>query len=111
MNVTIKAVVTKPDGSLFYREEHEWNGVDLDMAAWFTKKGDHLSKFAKDNVNKNEDGANLTCVLTGSIGIVPMPTLTFTGVSYHELVKFEREFHRMSDELIKIGEGKAQHKK
>lgn len=115
--LAIKAVVWNPDGSLFYRQEHEWTNIDDKMLTWFGDKLAHLAKFAKDHHGKKEDDANLTAVLSGAIDgkAEAIPATTFTGVSYHALSKFEREFHNIGDELIKVGEEKvktkAKHKK
>ncbi len=111
MNLALKAVVTNSDGTLFYREEHEWTNLSADTLNFFKSKLAHLESFAKDNHGKHEDGANLTANLTATLDGNQIAAHSFTGVSYKALSKFEREAHKIGDELIKLGEEKAKHKK
>ena len=106
-----KAVVTKADGSLFYREEHEWPNLDDAMLKWFTDAMDHLNAFAVKVHGKKEDSANLTVELTATVdGGTPM-VQSFTGVTYHALTKFEREAHKFMGQLVDLGDAQAKHKK
>lgn len=109
-SLAIKAVVRNPDGSLFYREEHEWSNIDDQMMEWFTSKLQHLEGKARDWAGKGEDDANLSAVLSAMVGGVPAPDVVLTGISYAALVRFERLFHNIGDELIRIGEDRAKGK-
>lgn len=109
-DVALKAVVSNPDGSLFYREEHEWTGVDDNMLLWFNTKLQHMEKVANQLHGKNEDSANLSAVLTQIVDGVAQ-SLTFTGVSYHALMKFEHEAHKVNAELLSLGDVAAATKK
>ena len=108
-SLKISAVVNRPDGSLFYREEHEWTRVDDQMLAWFLGKLQHLQDHAQKLAGKKEDDADMTAVLTmvvdGQQQDVPI-----TGISYHALTKFEREFHKIGGELLDIGDQRAKGK-
>lgn len=110
-NLEISAVVRKSDGSMFYREEHEWDNMEHSELAWFIEKLKHLENHAKSLAGKNEDAANLSVALNISVDNKSLPTVHITGVSYHALSKFERDFLVIADEVIKLGEEKLKHKK
>lgn len=107
--LVIKAVVANPDGSLFYREEHEWSNVDDDMLNWFNSKLQHLTGRAQSLAGKGEDSANLSTVLTMIVDGVTTE-VPIAGISYHALTKFEREFHKIGGELLDIGDNRAKSK-
>lgn len=107
--LSIKAVVNNPDGSLFYREEHEWTNLDDKMLTWFQGKLGHLQSRAQQLAGKGEDGANLSAVLTHVIDGTPTD-VPVSGISYHALMKFEREFHKIGAELLDIGDDNSKGK-
>lgn len=109
-NLIIKAVVTKADGSLFYREEHEWTNVDDQVLGWFNGKLAHLTDHAHKLAGKGEDSANLSALLTVIVDAVPQ-TVSVGGISYKALTKFEREFHKIGGELLDLGDERAKQKK
>ncbi len=110
-DLAIKAVVTNPDGSLFYREEHEWTNLDPQMMTWFADKMVKLETQAKESAGKKEDGANLSAILSSTVDGRAQQSVILAGVSYHALTKFQRAAHNVADELLKLGEEKAKHKK
>lgn len=110
-NLEIKAVIHKSDGSLFYREEHEWDNLNPTELAHFTGELKKLEDHAKSLAGKNEDSGNLTVTLSGNIDNKKMPEIVITDVSYHALSKFERDFLKVSEEVIKMGEDKLHGKK
>ena len=111
--LVIAATLTHADGTPFYKESHEWHGIDDDMLAWFdTELREFSDKCSKEaSSGTDEDGENLTATFSGSVDGVAQPDDVFTGISYHSLVKMQREWHRVGDSLIKIGEGRVKDKK
>jgi len=106
-NFAIKAVVSNPDGSLFYSESHEWANLPTDVQKWMDDHLDAIDADVKKAGTNKEDGANLTVTLSRT----GKPDLVQAGISYHELTRFERRFQKLGDELVKKGEDKAKHKK
>lgn len=110
-NLEIKAVVHKSDGSLFYREEHEWDNMSDADLAHFVNELKKLEDHAKSLAGKKEDSGNLTVTLSGNIDNKKMPEIVIADVSYHALSKFERDFLKVSEAIIKMGEDKLSSKK
>lgn len=106
----IKAEVKNSDGSHFYSESHSWSNLDDGTLDWFKKKMDHMAAFGKSVVGKKEDDANLSATLSASIDGVAQPEHSYTGISRVALSKFEREFQKIGDELISMGEKRASDK-
>lgn len=109
-NLEIKAVVRNPDGTEFYSESHRWSNLDDKMMGWFKGKIAHLDSFAKAAHGKKEDDANLSATLSASIDGAPLPDQVFSGVSRTALSKVEREFQKIGNELVTMGEQRAAEK-
>lgn len=104
-NLKLTVVVNKADGSLFYTESHEWPDVDATMQKWFDGKLDgYKSEVQKAANNRQSDGLSATFSRTGH------DDFTVTGISYKELVRLERKWVQISDDLVKVGEERAKHK-
>ena len=107
MNLEIRCLVTKPDGSMFYREEHAWSDVSPQMLAWLKGELDDFYAKCKKEENKKDDDANLSAEFTGRLDSEALPVQRVSGISYKSLAKLEREWHKVGDKLIRIGEKKA----
>lgn len=112
----IYATVTEANGDEYYWEGHRWPKLNDQMLQWFTDKLAHMASFAHSIHGKNEDDANLTVSLEGTIdGVAILDPATskppsFTGVSEAAVSKFEEEFHKVGGELVKLGAAKAKGK-
>jgi len=60
---------------------------------------------------KKEDDANLSATLSSTVDGVAQKPVVIKDISYKALTKFERAAHNVADELLKLGEEKAKHKK
>lgn len=109
-NLEIAAVVRKHDGSMFYREEHEWDNMEAADLAHFVAELKKMEDHAKSLAGKHEDSANLTVTLSMHIDNKKIPDVVIHEVSYHALSKFERDFLVVAESVIKLGEEKLKHK-
>jgi len=107
----ISATITKTDGSEFYHELHRWGQADDEMLAWLNKELSEFTDKSEKESGKKDDGANFTVTFRGFLDGAALPDVCITDVSYKSVVKMEREWHRLGDKLIKIGEDKAKGKK
>jgi len=98
-DLAIKAVATST-GGFYYREEHEWRGLNEGMSGWFSKK---LGELQLRISQAGAHGGDITAVFTATVDGVEIPHLTVSGVTRVEMAHFEREFHQISGELIHIG--------
>ena len=102
--------VSNPDGAEFYYEAHRMYPDDP-MLAWLLAELDGYGKKAMQAGSNKDDGANLSSVLSLSIDGVSSPDVAVTGISYHELMKMEHEWHHIGAKLLKIGDDRAKGKK
>jgi len=107
-DVTTKAVITGPDG-FYYREEHEWRGLNQLASDWFAESEKKLTKFfAKATSDKHE--GQLTATLDYTHDGKVEPTLVITGVTHQELHEVQVMWHQMSGEIIHAGATHARNK-
>lgn len=111
-NVTISAKVVHADGTPFYDESHAWYDVPPEDIAWFetnlAKASDHAAQLAKEP--KADDGS-FTATFKATLGDSVQPDVVFTNISYDAVVKQERFWMKISDDLVRIGEKRAKEKK
>lgn len=107
-DLAIKAVATSP-GGFYYREEHEWRGMDSVMSGWFEKKLSELQAHV-DRVNAKKDDGDIVATFVAVIDGQTVPSVSAVGITRKEMSKFQRMFHNVGDELIRIGEGRAEKK-
>jgi hypothetical protein len=103
-DLAIKAVATGA-GGFYYREEHEWRGLNEQASGWFAKK---LGELQLRISQAGAHGGDITAEFTATVDGVAVPPLVVTGVTRHEMLRFEQEFHHVSGELIKIGLARAE---
>jgi hypothetical protein len=93
------AVVTREDGSSFYRQEHAWYALtDEQAAALGAAIGEHanyLKQLEKDQKKMPEE------VFTAVLTATGQETLTFTGIHFDSFEKAARAWNKLGDDLIK----------
>ena len=98
-DLAIKAVATGA-GGFYYREEHEWRGLNEQAGGWFAKQ---LGELQLRLSQAGAHGGDITAEFTATVDGVAVPPMVVTGVTRVEMARFEQEFHHVSGELIKIG--------
>ena len=106
-NIAIKAVATS-EGGFYYREEHEWREVGPTMAKWLDTKLQDLTEYI-NAVAARKEGGEISATFDMTMEGVDS-TFAVTGITRVEMSKFQRRFHNVGDELIKIGEERASKK-
>lgn len=109
--LAFKITVNNSDGSLLYREFHEYGGLDDVGRDWFVRELQDFESKMRKSAGGKEDGANLSATLECTLNGQSVPIPGISGVSYKAMVRMQREWHHLGDKLIKIGEDKAKHKK
>lgn len=101
-NLAIKVVVTGPN-EFYYREEHEWHNLDPLASKFFLSKQAKIAQYVtKASANKEDDG--LIAVFDATKDGVPDPQVTVRGISYEELLKFQKMWHDLEGETLGEGE-------
>lgn len=104
-DVAIKCVVTSVDG-FYYREEHEWRNLTPLGASWLEIKMHEMAPlFEKFQNNKHDDG--LTATLSATLDGALQTDITLTGISYQEMTKFQKVWHKWEGELLGFSERMA----
>ena len=103
-SLAISAKVTSLDG-FYYREEHEWRGLNEEMSGWFSKK---LGELQLRISQAGAHGGDITAVFTATVDGVEIPHLTVSGVTRIEMGHFELAFNEIGREIIKIGLQRAE---
>jgi hypothetical protein len=98
-DLAIKAVATGKDG-FYYREEHEWRGLNEQSSGWFAKK---LGELQLRISQAGAHGGDISAEFSATVDGAAIPALKVSGVTRSEMAQFEQEFHHVSGELIKIG--------
>lgn len=108
-NITIKATVVNglSGADEFYnRQEHEWRNVGPQMLVWINAKladlTDHILKVAA-----KKEGGEMTATFDMTTDGVAVSPLIVSGITRREMSKFQRHFQNVGDELIRIGEERA----
>ena len=102
-DLSIKVVVTGPD--FFYREEHEWRGLDGLASKWFEQQERKLEAFIVKTLN-DKAGGDLTVTLDmARDGVSEKPTV-LTSVNRKDIAAFQRVWNKAADELIGYAEAK-----
>lgn len=102
--LAFSVTVSYPDGTEHSYQAHRYN-CDDQALQWFIDKLGGFGKSMQKAFSNGSDGANLSAVAEMTIDGVPVPSVSGSGVSYPELVRLEREFHHIGDELLRIAEG------
>lgn len=108
-NITIKATaVNGLSGAdeFYYRQENEWRNVGPQMLVWLNAKLTDLT----DSITKvaaKKEGGEITATFDMTTDGVAVPPLIVSGITRREMSKFQRRFHNVGDELIRIGEERA----
>ncbi len=93
------AVVTREDGSNFYRQEHGWYGLTDEQAtalgAAIEKHANYLKQLEKDQKKVPEE------VFTAVLTATGQETLTFTGIHFDSFDKARQAWNKMGDDLVK----------
>jgi DNA recombination-dependent growth factor C len=102
-DLALKSVITGKDG-FYYREEHEWRGMNPDsptcklLAARLAQADEMAKKIAS---GKADDG--LSAVLSASIDGVASADITVTGLSYGEVNAFQKQWQAWGNEIVASG--------
>lgn len=93
------ALVTRPDGTKAYTQDHGFYGITDEQAAVLADALDKHAAYLKqlERDQKKEPGEIFTAVLTAT-GQEP---LTFTGITYDSFQKAYRAWGKMGDDLVK----------
>lgn len=98
MSIATKVVVTGPDGSLFYRQEHEWAASTPEMQAAIAKGVEKQNKFLDDlNANKKKGDVTFSAVLS----CTGQADLTYTEFTFDEYQKAHHSWNKVTDELLR----------
>jgi hypothetical protein len=107
-DLAIKAVVTGPNG-FYYREEHEWRGLNQEASDKMTAHQKKIADYiAKASSNAETDG--LVADLTGMMDGAQMAPVHVEGISYGELNKFQRMWAQLEQEWLDAGSKHGQKK-
>ena len=107
-DLAIKAVATSP-GGFYYREEHEWRGLDDKGAAWLTATMQKMDERI-DKMARNPSDGHITAVFTAEVDGGPPSVLTATGITRREMSDYQQWFHKLGGELIQMGAERAAEK-
>ena len=99
-----------PDGTEFAHQTNRTYPDDTGLA-WFVDRLQAIAKNIIKAAGNKDDGENLTVLMRCSVNDVQAPDISVPGISYHELVKIERAWWKLEDELIKVAEGRVSSKK
>lgn len=100
-NLSIKAQVTGVDSDFFYCETHEWKGLNDQAFNWLTNNLNAIAD--KHKKPHGKDSGKYKAELTGSADGADF-SRPAQLINYEEMVKFEKDFNHLSDELLKIAE-------
>jgi len=107
-NLAIKAVATSEAG-FYYREEHEWRGLDDKGAAWLTatmqKMDERIGRMAT-----NPSNGDITAVFTAVVDGGNPSVLSATGITRREMSDYQQWFHKLGGELVQMGADRAAEK-
>jgi chloramphenicol O-acetyltransferase len=101
-DIECSATVNNPDGSLFYREEHEWTNCDEQMEQAITDMLEkQLAFIEKEKANeKGKPDAMFSATLTAT----GMPDAHFDSFSYNLVQKSAHNWNQLGETLLRMGE-------
>lgn len=103
-DLSTRALVTGPNG-FYYREEHEWRGLDDAASVWFAGAKDRLvQQITRFQQHGKKDG-DLTARLDLTIDGVEQPQVVISHVTRQEMHAVQRLWNKLEDEILRAAEG------
>jgi hypothetical protein len=108
-SISSSVSITFPSGGTF-KGSAEWTGLDDSQLAFVTSHLDDMAKSAQKHGGTQPGG--IVVVFSADVDGAPLSDVSVGGVSYHDLVKFERQVAmRIAGEFIDVAEQHAKTKK
>jgi hypothetical protein len=99
-NMVTTAVVKNPDGSLFYRQEHEWTNLTPEMQQWFLEGLAKQQKFMDDL--KASQKKTPDAIFSAVLSATGQPDLSYEAFTFDSFQKVSHEWNKLGDELLRV---------
>jgi|SRR5262245_2632192 len=101
-DITCSATVNNPDGSLFYREEHEWTNCTPEMEeALFNMLNSQLDFLNKEKENQKKEPKAIFSAVLKATG---MEDVHYEAFTYDMFQKATHNWNKLYEEILRMGE-------
>lgn len=106
MGISTKAVVTGPDGTLFYRQEHEWAANTPEVQDAVAKGLEKQNKFLEDlKAKQNKSPDAIFSAVLSQTGVPGVPQdITYDAFTFDMYQKAHHSWNQVCDEILRVQE-------